>query len=56
MCKLFIEGLEILVIIVVFKLETNDNVETMFLPIVMVFVIEILCIWCDYTTAKTKRK
>ena len=52
MCKLLIEGLEIFVIIVVLKLENNDNLETMFLPIKMVFVIQILCTWCEYTTAK----
>ena len=51
MCKLLIEGLEIFVIIVVLKLENNDNLETMFLPIKLVFVIQILCTWCEYTTA-----
>ena len=34
------------------KLETNDNLETMFLPIIMVFIIQILCTWCEYTTSK----
>ena len=42
----------IFVINVSLKLETNDNLETMFLPIIMVFVIQILCTWCEYTTAK----
>ena len=35
----------------VLKLENNDNLETMFLPIKLVFVIQILCTWCEYTTA-----
>ena len=34
------------------KLETNDNLETIFLPIIMVFVIQILCTWCEYTSVK----
>ena len=42
----------IFVINVSLKLETNDNLETMFLAIIMVFVIQILCKWCEYTTAK----
>ena len=52
MTTLFIDGLAIFVINVGLKLETNDNLETMFLPIIMVFVIQILCTWCEYTTAK----
>ena len=51
MYTLFIDGLGIFVIYVGLKLETNDNLETMFLPIIMVFVIQILCTWCEYTTA-----
>jgi hypothetical protein len=49
-CKLCSSELGIFVINVGLKLETDDNLETMFLPIIMVFAIQILCTWCVYTT------